>query len=304
MRFSELDCTFTTKFESDDTATFAGIASTADADLHNDVVEPGAFDPIARKGNGDPDVLMLRDHDRTQVIGGWKSFTQQGRQLHVEGELCLAVERARETYALLKRGFLSGLSVGFAADRDGVRFDNYTGKRFIKKATLKECSIVARPANQRARVTNVKSEVNDLLSQCGLSETEIDILVNEGLDALIDLKRDPKKPWGDVNYADPGYQDDGVHRYPLDVESRIRSAWSYFNMPRNYQQYSAEQQKRIRAKIIAAWKDKIDSKGPPAAQDGKDEDYIPPFLDTPMDELRVQQELRALLGEMKGLNHV
>src|SRR5215472_13808064 len=111
--YSNLICEFETKDEGTEKATFSGIASTADADSHNDVIEAGAFDPIARKSNGEPDVTMLRDHDRSQVIGGWTAFRQIGRQLHVEGELCLTVEKARETYALLKRGFLSGLSVGF-----------------------------------------------------------------------------------------------------------------------------------------------------------------------------------------------
>ena len=40
--------------------------------------------------------LLLRDHDRTQRIGGWRKFTQEGRQLVVKGELCLVVAKARE----------------------------------------------------------------------------------------------------------------------------------------------------------------------------------------------------------------
>jgi len=304
MRYSELACSFETKSLTDDVAMFTGIASTADADAHNDVIEPGAFDPIAKNSHGDPDVLMLRDHDRSHVIGGWKSIVQQGRQVRVEGELVLQVEKARETYALLKKGYLSGLSVGFSADRDNVRFDNYTSKRFIKKATLKECSIVARPANARARVTNVKSEeFADLLCECGLDEHDADILVHEGLDALIESKKDPQKPWGDVNYADPGYQDDKVKRYPIHTERNIRAAWSYINMPRNQRAYSGDQLKRIKARIVAAWRDKIDKDGPPGAND-KQDDLIPQFLDLPIEDLRIANEVRGLLTQLKGRCHV
>ena len=302
MDYSELSCAYETKSERDDVATFTGIASTDDLDLQNEVIEAGAFDPIARKANGDPDVSMLRDHDRTQVIGGWKSFSQQGRQLHVEGELCLAVARARETYALMKRGYLSGLSVGYAASRDGIKYDTRNGKMYIKKATLKECSIVTRPANTNARVTNVKTDVADMLATCGLSESDIDILVNDGLDALIECKRDPKKPWGDVTYADNGMQEDGVHRYPIHTERNIRAAWSYINMPKNQRPYTSEQVAKIKRRIIAAWKEKIDKEGPPAAQD-KNEDLIPSFLDMPMDELRVAYEMQSLLSQLKGRCH-
>lgn len=65
-------------------------------------------------------------------------------------------------------------------------------------------------------------------------------------------KDDPKKPYGDVEYADPGYQSDGVKRYPLDTETHIRAAWAYINMPRNASKYSREDLRKVRAKIAAA----------------------------------------------------
>jgi hypothetical protein len=70
----------------------------------------------------------------------------------------------------------------------------------------------------------------------------------------------------ELNYADPGHQSDGRLRYPIDTERHIRAAWSYINRPRNPGQYAAEQVKQIKAKIIAAWKEKIDIEGPPSAQ--------------------------------------
>jgi hypothetical protein len=73
------------------------------------------------------------------------------------------------------------------------------------------------------------------------------------------------KPYGDVEYADPGYQDDKKKRYPIDSEKHIRAAWSYISKPKNAGKYSADELKRIKDKIIAAWKDKIDPEGPPSA---------------------------------------
>jgi Family of unknown function (DUF6582) len=69
----------------------------------------------------------------------------------------------------------------------------------------------------------------------------------------------------ELNYADPGYQSDGKRRYPIDTERHIRAAWNYISRPSNAQPYTADQLGRIRAAIIAAWREKIDVAGPPSA---------------------------------------
>ena len=63
-----------------------------------------------------------------------------------------------------------------------------------------------------------------------------------------------KTPYGDVQYADPGYQADKVKRYPLDTEKHVRAAWSYINQADNAAKYTAAQARRIRARIKAAMK--------------------------------------------------
>jgi hypothetical protein len=72
-------------------------------------------------------------------------------------------------------------------------------------------------------------------------------------------------PYGAVEYADPGYQADGKKRYPIDTERHIRAAWNFINRPNNARRYTAVQLDGIKARIIAAWKAKIDKDGPPAA---------------------------------------
>jgi phage gp29-like protein len=72
-------------------------------------------------------------------------------------------------------------------------------------------------------------------------------------------------PYGDVEYADPGYQPDRKKRYPVDTEEHIRAAWSYINKTGNQSAYSSDQVDKIKAKIISAWKKKIDPAGPPSA---------------------------------------
>lgn len=69
-----------------------------------------------------------------------------------------------------------------------------------------------------------------------------------------DRAADPKKPYGDVNYADPGYQSDGKKRYPLDTEAHVKAAWSYINQEDNAKKYTADQVKAIKGRIKAAGK--------------------------------------------------
>jgi len=82
-----------------------------------------------------------------------------------------------------------------------------------------------------------------------------------------DAPGDGSKPYGDVKYADPGYQSDGKKRYPIDSERHIRAAWNYINKPGNAGKYSSEHLSAIRSRIVAAWKDVIDSDGPPSASE-------------------------------------
>lgn len=78
-----------------------------------------------------------------------------------------------------------------------------------------------------------------------------------GPDGEFTGKRTPKTPYGPkstTNYADPGYQADGVARYPLDTETHVRAAWAYINKENNASQYTAEQLKAIKMRIAKAMK--------------------------------------------------
>ena len=74
---------------------------------------------------------------------------------------------------------------------------------------------------------------------------------NKSTQQLVKAGEDVKKPYGDVDYADPGYRDDEA-RYPIDTEKHVRSAWSYINMPKNREFYTPEQLKLIEARIKKA----------------------------------------------------
>jgi len=63
-----------------------------------------------------------------------------------------------------------------------------------------------------------------------------------------------KAPYGDVPYADPGYQADGKKRYPIDTKAHVRSAWAYINKATNAAKYTSKQVSAIKGKIKTAAK--------------------------------------------------
>ena len=68
------------------------------------------------------------------------------------------------------------------------------------------------------------------------------------------FEKDASKPYGDVAYADPGYQKDKVKRYPINGAGHVRSAWSYINQPKNSGFYTSAQLARIKSRIKSAAK--------------------------------------------------
>jgi uncharacterized protein len=131
---------------------FTGMASVfGNVDLGGDVVEPGAFTrTLAHKGG---EVPILFAHDTRQPIGLGK-VTETAKGLEVTGELVMETSKAQETYALMKKGVMKGLSIGFDTVRDVVS----NGVRHLQELKLYEVSVVCFPMNEMAMVTSVKSE--------------------------------------------------------------------------------------------------------------------------------------------------
>jgi hypothetical protein len=93
-------------------------------------------------------------------------------------------------------------------------------------------------------------------------------------DAIAALKkvaeRDDTSPKeGKAKYGNVKFADEKNKKYPIDTEAHIRAAWNYINKPKNAGKYSEDDVKGIKSAIVAAWKDKIDKDGPPAAEDSK-----------------------------------
>jgi uncharacterized protein len=135
-----------------DQGTFVGMASVfGNVDLGGDIVEPGAFSRTLQHKGGE--VPILYQHDTRQPIGlGKVRETKAG--LEITGELVMQTSKAQEAYALMKRGVLKGLSIGFDVVRDTVA----NGIRHLHELKLYEVSVVTFPMNELAMVSNVKSD--------------------------------------------------------------------------------------------------------------------------------------------------
>ncbi|WP_342109263.1 HK97 family phage prohead protease [Methylobacterium sp. SI9] len=129
---------------------FTGYASVFGVpDLGRDVVVPGAFAAsLARQGPAG--VRLLFQHDPAEPIGRWLSLREDAHGLFAEGQLNLAVQRAREVDALLRGGGIDGLSIGF---RTLLARRGAGGERRLHRVDLWEISLVTFPLQPSARAS-------------------------------------------------------------------------------------------------------------------------------------------------------
>lgn len=132
---------------------FAGYASVFNVvDSQKDIILRGAFAKTLKGRVGE--IKMLWQHQQDEPIGVFERMFEDARGLFVEGRLLLEVVRAREAYALLKEGSISGLSIGYSPLK--YRRNEKTGVRMLSEVELWEVSLVTFPANEEAKITVVK----------------------------------------------------------------------------------------------------------------------------------------------------
>jgi len=155
-------------------------------DDYDDVIAPGAFleSLKAHKAAGTMPA-MLWQHSADEPIGVWSEMTEDAKGLRVKGQLALATTRGKEAHALLKLGALNGLSIGFMSKQ--WSYDRETEVRTLTEIDLWEVSLVTFPANDKARVTNVKAASSDIaapkdaeriLRDAGFSKADATALVS------------------------------------------------------------------------------------------------------------------------------
>lgn len=142
--------------EVSDKGTFEGYASRfGDQDQSGDTVIKGAFVNSLKERKPDQ-IKMLWQHDPSYPIGVWEEIKEDSKGLYVRGRLLTSIQKAKETYELMKAGIIDGLSIGFRTVK-ALR-DDQTGERQLKELDLWEISLVTFPMLTSATVTSVKGE--------------------------------------------------------------------------------------------------------------------------------------------------
>ncbi|SEQ33333.1 prohead peptidase. Unknown type peptidase. MEROPS family U35 [Faunimonas pinastri] len=180
-----------------DDGLFSGYGSVFGAiDSYNEVVAPGAFSATLAdiKAKGRP-VPVLWQHRSGQPIGVYEDLKQDATGLQVKGRLLKDdVAQAKEAYALMKAGAVSGLSIGYYVRNSS--YDEKTGIRTLNQLDLVEISLVTFPANDEARVDAIKMklahgslptlpEFEKFLREAGFSKSQSAVLANRGLSHLL-----------------------------------------------------------------------------------------------------------------------
>lgn len=172
----------------DDDGVFTGYGSVFHVqDSYREIVAPGAFAASlagwqARK-NLPP---CLWQHNAAQPVGPYLEMREDEYGLFVKGQLLKDdVALAREAYALMKAKVVTGLSIGYRVVVEEHNSDSRITT--LKEIDLWEVSIVTFPANDAARVEDVKSintrrEFERFLRESGFSRTEAVRIASSGFE--------------------------------------------------------------------------------------------------------------------------
>lgn len=226
-------------------------------------LSPSVFNRSQADGWGDG-VVCRYNHDDNGLLGTTNA-----------GTLRLTVDRSGLLYdvdppksrsdilELVERGDVSKSSFAFrVVEDDWTLTDQNYPKRMLQSVELVDVAPVVTPA-----YVDTSAGLRSLALKFDAPLEEVRAMAEEN-----DLRRffsrsdrpseprggnapgDGSKPYGDVDYADPGYQADKKKRYPLDNHDHVVAAWDYINVARNAGKYSAEQVASIKGRIKSAAK--------------------------------------------------
>jgi HK97 family phage prohead protease len=202
-------------------------------DLGDDVALPGSCRKTLseREVSGRPWPLIA-DHELSTggVIGSAHNAREDHAGVRLRAKFA-STHKAQDLRTLVLEGHVDGMSITYEP------LQHYPGRqdgrpvRFLTEIRIHEFTITPFPINPQARIMAAKAP-------------------------------NVAKPYGDVEYGDPGYLDEdgnqvsrsgkpGVARYPL-TPDKVTAAWSYINQSHNAGQYTAEQLSAIKDRIRAA----------------------------------------------------
>ncbi|MDE1484596.1 HK97 family phage prohead protease [Xenorhabdus bovienii] len=164
-------------------------------DSYDDIVLPGAFENSLKQwGEKGGLPALLWQHRMDEPIGIYTEMKEDEVGLYLKGRLLIDDDPlAKRAHAHLKAGSLSGLSIGYLLKE--WEYDRTKEAFLLKELDLWEVSLVTFPANDEARVSEVKSafargdipapkSIERVLRDVGLSRSQAKAFMAEGYGAL------------------------------------------------------------------------------------------------------------------------
>ena len=179
-----------------DSGAFTGYGSVFGVkDSYSDIVIKGAFTNSLNqwKEKGRLPALLWQ-HKMDEPIGYYTKMVEDENGLYLEGQLLIDDDPlAKRAHAHMRAKSLSGLSIGYVLN--DYDYDKEKSAFILKDIDLWEVSVVTFPANDEARIDNVKSifergdipppkEIERVLRDVGLSRTQAKAFMSEGYASL------------------------------------------------------------------------------------------------------------------------
>lgn len=185
-----------------DTGEFEGYGSVFGVkDSYSDIVVKGAFQKSLDKHKEKGSLpALLWQHQMDEPIGVYTEMKEDENGLYVKGRLLIDDDAlAKRAHAHLKAGSISGLSIGYSLN--DYEYDNQKDAFILKDLDLWEVSLVTFPANEEARISDVKTALNTgeipqpaLVEKClrdvGFSRSQAKAFMADGFKALRDADSD------------------------------------------------------------------------------------------------------------------
>lgn len=151
---------------------FKGYASKFDGnDSFDDTILPGAYKQTIKRKRSPH--MFINHLSREIPVGDWLKLEEDKVGLIVEGLIDFNHLQGTSLHSAMKRKAMSGLSIGYNIPKGGSEPKNpeepWAG-RIISKIDLIEISVVTRPADDKARISQVKTEIDSIenLRDCEL----------------------------------------------------------------------------------------------------------------------------------------
>lgn len=164
-------------------------------DSYGDVVVRGAFAASLERWKEKGRLpAMLWQHNMSEPIGIYTEMREDETGLYVKGRLLIDADPlAKRAHGHMKAGSLTGLSIGYILD--DYEYDKEKGIWILKAIDLWEVSPVTFPANDEARISDVKSllergetpppsKVEKALREVGFSGTQAKAFMAKGYSAI------------------------------------------------------------------------------------------------------------------------